>query len=137
MGEKTRADWQRVAEEFQSERDAAKADALRAFDERNVALDELKLLRTTQVSARGKVLSSGQVDLIRRALRYYAHAEQDAVQAAVVKANQSRKKGDQEHARDVARQAKAHIEAAQALVEFLAPDFKKEKASGETKDHVE
>lgn len=34
----TRTELRRVAEEFKSERDAAKRDAMRAFDERNIAL---------------------------------------------------------------------------------------------------
>jgi hypothetical protein len=37
--ELTRTELRRIAEEFKSERDAAKRDAMRAFDERNIALD--------------------------------------------------------------------------------------------------
>jgi hypothetical protein len=36
----TRTELRRIAEEFKSERDAAKRDAMRAFDERNVLLAE-------------------------------------------------------------------------------------------------
>lgn len=43
----TRTELRRIAEEFMSERDAAKRDALRAFDERDLALNEIERLRTT------------------------------------------------------------------------------------------
>lgn len=41
----SRTELQSVAEEFRSERDAAKRDTVRAFDERNLALTELAHLR--------------------------------------------------------------------------------------------
>lgn len=34
----SKAEWRRIAEEFMQERDSAKRDAMRAFDERNIAL---------------------------------------------------------------------------------------------------
>jgi len=37
----TRTELRRIADEFRSERDAAKRDTMRAFDERNVALNQL------------------------------------------------------------------------------------------------
>lgn len=43
MTELTRAELLRVIEEFKSERDAAKRDTLRAFEERDLALDQLAL----------------------------------------------------------------------------------------------
>lgn len=76
---------------------------------------------------KGKTLTSGQVDLIRRALRYYAHAEQLAIQDARVAAARTRRKKDAVHAEDVARHAGAHVAAADALLEYLAPDFKQDR----------
>lgn len=41
----TRTELRRIAEEFKAERDAAKADAMRAFDERNILLAQLAALQ--------------------------------------------------------------------------------------------
>lgn len=40
--ELTRTELRRIAEEFKSERDAAKRDAMRAFEERDILLNRLK-----------------------------------------------------------------------------------------------
>lgn len=45
MGELTRTELRRIADEFKSERDAAKRDAMRAFEERDLLLNENKALR--------------------------------------------------------------------------------------------
>ena len=45
MSELSRKELLRVIEEFKSERDAAKESAMRAFDERNILLNENKALR--------------------------------------------------------------------------------------------
>jgi hypothetical protein len=41
---RTRSELLRIIEEMKSERDAAKRDTLRAFDERNVLLNRLEML---------------------------------------------------------------------------------------------
>lgn len=57
-------------------------------------------------------LSNGQIGLIRRALRYYAHAEQCAIQLAMTDRNPA-------HAADVRRQCVPRIAAANDLCEAL------------------
>lgn len=68
-------------------------------------------------------LTSGELDLVRRALRYYISGEQRAVQEAACFAktlpNSAKHK---EHAADVKRQADAHMDAAHALLEKLRTD---------------
>lgn len=56
----TRTELRRIAEEFQSERDAAKRDVMRAFDERNVALDRATAAETSlaRVTAEREALAA-------------------------------------------------------------------------------
>lgn len=81
-------------------------------------------------------LRSGEIDLIRRALRTYACAEQRAIQVALCAAQEfPRSSKHAEHARDVQRQSTPRIEAAEKLCERLLhdprgtgkSDFRKEK----------
>lgn len=60
-------------------------------------------------------LRTGEIDLIRRALRYYAHAEHDAIQLAI-------KQGPAVHAADVRRQCMPRIECANELLHRLLHD---------------
>lgn len=48
----TRTELLRIIDEFKSERDAAKADAMRCWDERNILLNELKELRASLLAIR-------------------------------------------------------------------------------------
>ena len=69
-------------------------------------------------------LRTGEIDLVRRALRYYAHAERDAIQLAA-------KQGNAAHAADVRRQCLPRIAAAEALTERLLHDPTLKKARPE------
>ncbi len=60
-------------------------------------------------------LASGEVDLIRRALRYYMHAEYEAMQSAACAR-------DPVHHADVKRQVTPRIEAAGILMDRLLKD---------------
>jgi hypothetical protein len=54
--ELSRTELRRVAEEFKSERDAAKRDAMRAFDERNALLHEMTQLKARADAARSEAI---------------------------------------------------------------------------------
>lgn len=60
-------------------------------------------------------LAPGEIDLIRRALRVYAHDEQQAMSSAACAR-------DPAHAADVARQVKPRIAAAEELMGRLLQD---------------
>ena len=62
-------------------------------------------------------LSAGNIDLIRRALRYYAHAEQSALHDAA-----KEKQRDPDHYRDVRRQVMPRIQCAEELCAKLLHD---------------
>lgn len=57
--ELTRTELRRIAEEFKTERDAAKRDTLRAFDERNILLNENMAL-TEKCEKLGKALREAE-----------------------------------------------------------------------------
>jgi len=60
-------------------------------------------------------LSSGEIDMIRRALRVWAHCEQEAMQTAACAR-------DPAHAADVRRQVEPRIAAAEKLMNRLLRD---------------
>ena len=68
-------------------------------------------------------LRTGEIDLIRRALRYYAHAERDAIQLAA-------KQGNALHAADVRRQCLPRVAAAEELTNRLLHDPTLQKGRG-------
>jgi hypothetical protein len=69
-------------------------------------------------------LRTGELALIRRALRGYIHAEQLAIQEAALQARLTNAKRDALHAEDVRQHAGARIHAASMLLERLSPSFK-------------
>lgn len=61
-------------------------------------------------------LTSGEILLIRRALRVYANTEQLAIHNAVINI---KKPKDRLHAEDVKQHAQKHIDAAEQLLDYL------------------
>lgn len=60
-------------------------------------------------------LTTGEIDMVRRALRVWAHCEQEAMQTAACAR-------DPVHAADVARQVRPRISAAHVLLDRLLQD---------------
>lgn len=79
-------------------------------------LNEAKRMFTGSREREPVPLSSGEILLIRRALRVYANTEQQAIHNAVVAI---KKPKDKLHAADVKQHAQKHIDAAEALLDYL------------------
>lgn len=86
--------------------------------EQSGSTDRLKQHTTTRGDGRLRILvplATGEIDMIRRALRVWAHCEQEAMQTAAC----SR---DPVHAADVRRQVLPRIAAAGVLMDRLLKD---------------
>lgn len=69
MPDLTRTELLRIVEEFKSERDAAKRDAMRAFDERNILLNQLVALLDVEGDNEHWCTEHCPVCMVRRSAR--------------------------------------------------------------------